>query len=203
MRPAWLSLGWTLAVTPLAAQATVRLTAGATLSTPLIQDGSVLTRLTPTLAPDVGIALSYPTGAGGYRVLLEGDVRHAGLNAVNNDPNDPEYRSKDHIGTLTTVDALLLVEGHVRGQLRWQAGGGAVFYRPGQQEGVFQDGGTHRWVVALGLAWVHPIGPRWNLLAQGRVDHQEFTTQVLVDRGYGQSQSVQRITLQLGLERPL
>lgn len=203
MRPAWLCLGWTLAITPLAAQATVRLAAGATVSTPLIQDGALLTQLTPALAPDVSIALSYPTGAGGYRVLLETDVRHAGLNAVDNDPNEPDYRSKDHIGSLTTIDALVLVEGHVRWGLRWQAGGGAVFYRPGQREGVFQDGGTQRWVIAAGLVWTHPMGPHWNLLAQGRVDHQGFTTRLLVDRGYGESQSVQRVTLQLGVERRL
>jgi hypothetical protein len=202
MRPAWLSLGWTLAITPLAAQATVRLAAGATMSTSLIQDGSLFSRLTPTVAPDVSLAVSYPTGPG-YRVVLEADLRHAGLDAVDNDPREPDYQFKDRIGSLTTVDALLLVEGQVFGPLRWQAGGGVVFYRPGEREGVFQDGGTHRWVIAGGLAWTHPMGPRWNALVQGRVDHQGFTTPTLVDRGYGESQSVQRLSLQLGVERRL
>ena len=203
MRLAWPTLGLMLASTSLSAQAAVRLTGGATWSTALVQDGSVLTRLTPAIAPDIGVALSYPTGGGGYRVSLEADVRHAGLNAVNNDPDDPAYGSKDHIGTLTTIDALLQVDGRVRGELRWQVGGGEVFYRPGQQEGVFQDGGTHRWVIDAGLIWSHRLAAQMNLIAVARVDHQEFTADVLINRGYGQSQSVQRVSLQLGLEHTL
>ena len=59
----------------------------------------------------------------------------------------------DQLAPVATVTTLLLAEGAVRGALRWQVGGGAMFYRPTERQGVFQDGGTQRWMLAGGLVW--------------------------------------------------
>jgi hypothetical protein len=179
---------------PLGAQARVRVSAGATFSSKLVDDGVLSESLQSAIAPTLGAALSVPTGKGPYRIVLEADVHHGNLTV--DDGTD-----QGTFGSLTTVDALLLFEGPVRGPIRWQVGGGTIFYEPQSRTGLFQKGGTQRWLVAGGLTWSHPLSPAMSLVAVGRVDAHEFTTSTLIAHGYGQSQRVFRAGLQLGLER--
>jgi hypothetical protein len=183
---------------PLGAQAAVRLSAGATYSSALIDDGVLSTKLRPAIAPTVGLGLSYPTGKGPYRVLAEVTYARSPLNVVATD--NPSH---DQLAAVATITTLALVEGPVGGALRWQAGGGAVFYRPTERQGVFQNGGTHRWVIAGGLMWTRALTAATDLLITGRIDAHNFTTNVLQARGYGASQSVQRFGLLVGVNRRL
>ena len=181
---------------PLAAQTAGQFSAGITVSGPLVRDGVLLTTLRPTVAPTIGIAFALPTGTGPYRALVEVHYARATLRVT-----DTEFGTTDDIGTLATIDAVALGEGPITGALRWQAGGGAIFYRPSDNQGVFLDGPIHRWLLAAGIVWTHPLGPHLRLLVNGRVDSHTFTTAVLQARGYAGSQGVPRFGLHLGLER--
>lgn len=195
MRSLLVLLAASLGVVPLAAQATVRLSAGATYSSALVDDGVLTTKLRPAIAPTVSVAVSYPTGKGPYRVLIEGSFARAPLNVTDN------AGDHDQLAAVASVTALVLAEGPIRGSLHWQAGGGAIFYRPSQDQGIFQDGGARRWLLAGGLVWLHPLTARMDLLVTGRVDTQEFTTGTLQALGYGSEQSVQRFALLIGVNR--
>jgi hypothetical protein len=94
-----------------------------------------------------------------------------------------------------------MAEGPLVGQLRWQVGGGAIFYQPSANQGVFLDGPVQRWMVAGGLTWTHRLSPQMRLLVQGRVDSHTFTTDVLIARDYAGSQGVRRVGLHFGVER--
>ena len=185
---------------PLASQATVRLSAGATYSSALIDDGVLSTKLRPAIAPTVGLGVSYPTGKGPYRVLAEVSYARSALNVIS---TGAASGSSDQLAAVATITTLVLAEGAVRGGLRWQVGAGAVFYSPTQREGVFQNGGTHRWVLAGGVLWSHPLTTTMDLLITARADAHTFTTDVLQARGYGESQSVERLGLLFGVNRRL
>jgi hypothetical protein len=183
---------------PLASQATVRLSAGATYSSALIDDGVLSTKLRPAIAPTVGLGVSYPTGKGPYRVVAEVSYARSALNVITTGAV-----SSDQLAAVATITTLVLAEGAVHGGLRWQVGGGAMFYSPTERQGVFQNGGTRRWVLAGGVVWSHPLTATMDLLVTGRVDAHTFTTDVLQARGYGESQSVERLGLLFGVNRRL
>jgi hypothetical protein len=181
---------------PLAAQAAVQLTAGLTSSGTLVTDGVLGKTLQPAIAPTVGLTIAIPTGKGGYRALFEAHYATSSLRVT-----DIDLNTTSDYGSLATIDALLMAEGPLVGQLRWQVGGGAIFYRPSASQGVFLDGPVQRWLVAGGLTWTHTLSPTMRLLVQGRVDSHTFTTDILVARNYAGSQGVRRGGLHLGVER--
>lgn len=181
---------------PLAAQTSGQLSLGLTASGALVTDGVLRVTLRPTIAPTIGIAFAIPTGKGPYRALIEAHYARSSLHA-----NDMDFGTTDNIGSLTTIDALIMAEGPVTGALRWQAGGGAIFYRPAENQGVFLDGPTRRWLLAGGVVWTHPLSPGMRLVVTGRVDSHTFTTDILQARNYAGTQGVQRFGLHVGVER--
>lgn len=185
-----------LGTAPLAAQTSGQLTAGLTSSGTLVTDGVLRTTLRPTIAPTIGIAIAIPTGKGPYRARFEAHYARSTLRAT-----DVDFGTTDDIGSLTTIDALVMVEGPLAGAFRWQVGGGAIFYQPAQNQGVFLDGPTHRWLLAGGFTWTHALSPHLRLLVNGRVDSHTFTTDILVARNFAGSQGVQRLGLYAGVER--
>ena len=186
----------TVGTTPLAAQTGVQLTAGVTSSGILVSDGVLRTKLRPAIAPTIGIAIAIPTGKGPYRAVLAAHYSRSSLRVT-----DTDFGTTDDLGTLATIDALVMAEGPIAGALRWQFGGGAIFYRPSANQGVFLDGPSHRWLIAGGLAWSHTLSPHLHLVVDGRVDSHTFTTDVLVARHYAGAQGVQRFGLHFGVER--
>jgi hypothetical protein len=185
------------AVTPLAAQATVQLTAGATYSTPLVDDGILDTKLRPATAPTVGLAVAIPTGTGPYRALLEGHYSRSRLKVTEGSG------ATDQLSSVGVLDALLMLEAPIRGGIRARIGGGAIFYQPSERQGVFLNGAAHRWIIAGELFGTRRLTDRMNLLLTGRIDYHEFNTSLLRARGYGGNQSVQRYALSIGVERKL
>jgi hypothetical protein len=190
------AVAWTA---PLAAQSALRLSAGATYSSALIDDGVLSTKLRPAIAPTVGLGIAIPTGKGPYRVVAEVSYARSALKVISTTGTG----DNDQLAAVATVTALILAEGALRGAFRWQVGGGAVFYRPTERQGVFQIGGRRRWMLAGGVVWRHPLTATMDLLVTGRVDAHAFSTDVLQARGYGESQSVQRFGLLLGVSRRL
>lgn len=180
---------------PVSGQTAVQLTAGATSSGVLISDGVLHTKLQPAIAPTVGIALALPTGKGSYRVRLEARYSRSTLKVTTT------AGETDNLSSLATIDALVIAEGPLIGAVRWQAGGGALFYRPSDNQGVFLAGPTQRWQVMGGAIYSTPITPQITLLINGRIDAHLFLTDVLRARNYAGSQGVRRFSLQVGIER--
>ncbi|MGH7584323.1 MAG: hypothetical protein ACREL5_13965 [Gemmatimonadales bacterium] len=172
----------------------MRIAAGAVSSSALVNDDIESTMLRPKLAPELSIAASVPTGRGGFRLILEGDYARSTLDVV--EPTETSL-----LAPVTVMTGLLLFEGPLIANLRWQLGGGAVFYRSSERQGIFQDGTTQRWLVAGGLTWDHPVAAGTTLLVTGRIDTQEFITSAMRRYGYTGQQNVRRGAVLIGVER--
>lgn len=197
MRP-WLSviLGLTF-LHPAGAQRTVRLALGATWTSDLTHDAILdNTVLKLAVAPSATVGVAFPVNAAGtYRLVME-----AGYGTSKMTASDSTGGTSD-LGSVATITTTAMVDGHLRGALRWQAGAGILFYRPASHSGVFLEGPVHRYVATGGLSWTRPITPDLNLLVLGRYSFQEFITPILVARGYSSYQTVHRLGLHLGVER--
>jgi hypothetical protein len=188
-----LLLGALLAA-PAGAQMTVRLTAGVTMGTPLVEDvlgGPV--SLGTGLPPTIALSVTHPIGAK-YRAMVEARAGR-GPRQVDDDG------TSDDLGTLTTVGIMALVDGPVAGAVRWELGAGVMSYRPADRDGVFSQGGPSPWIIGGGLTWTRPIGASLDLLAAARYDFHQFRTRQLESRGYTQFQTVHRLGLGIGIER--
>lgn len=182
---------------PVAAQRTVRVALGGTWSSDLARD-AVLdnTVLKLAVAPGGLLGVAIPiTPNGGYRLLIEAGYASASLSASSDAGNAGD------LGRVATISTVAMLDGAIHGALRWQAGGGLLFYRPASKAGVFLDGGLRRYQVAGGMSWNHPITPSLSVLILGRYSFHEFITPILVSRGYSSYQSVHRAGLQVGVER--
>ena len=193
-------LPWILGLTllhPAGAQRTMRLALGVTRSTDLARD-AVLdnTALKLGLAPSATVGLAFPINAAGtYRLVMEAAYGTSKMTAT-----DSTGGTSD-LGSVATITVRAMLDGRVRGALRWQAGAGILFYRPASRSGVFLNGAPHRYLVTGGMSWTHPLTADLNLLLLGRYSFQEFITPILVTRGYSSYQSVHRLGLHVGVER--
>ena len=197
MRP-WLPviLGLTL-LHPAGAQRTVRLTLGATRSSDLAHDAILdNTVLKLAVAPSATIGVAVPiNAAGSYRLVMEAAYGTSKMTA-----GDSNGGTSD-LGSLATITTRAMVDGHLRGAVRWQVGAGMLFYRPANHSGVFLEGPTHRYLATAGMSWSRPITRGLDLLVLGRYSFQEFITPILVTRGYSSYQTVHRLGLHVGVER--
>ncbi|MES2306946.1 MAG: hypothetical protein V4558_15700 [Gemmatimonadota bacterium] len=176
------------------AQAALRLSAGAVVSTPLVRDdlGGPIT-LKPAIAPTLAVAVSHDVGLG-YRLQLEGAIGSSTLKVTDNGVND-------ELGALRTMSLTLLLDGPIGHSLRWQAGGGALLYRPAEKFGVFLDDSPTRWLLAAGASWSRPLNAAYSVVVNARYNYSTFTTKHLDQIGYSQFTTVQRVGLFAGVER--
>ena len=176
------------------AQTLVRVSAGATASSRLVEDflGGPITVTQAVPLPTLALQLSH-TLPSGYRLGIEGRLTSGGTEVTDNGVTDD-------LGTLRTVTVMALADGPLRGALRWQAGVGTVLYRPAVETGLWSRGGAARWLVGGGLTWTRPLGSV-DLVVGGRYDFHPFTTPRLDADGYAGYQAVHRVGLTLGLER--
>lgn len=183
-----------LGVGEASAQAAIRLSAGAVVSTPLVRDelGGPIT-LKAAVAPTIAIAVSHDVGLG-YRLQLEGAVGSSTLKVTDNGVNDD-------LGALRTMSLTMLLDGPIGHSLRWQAGGGALLYRPAEKFGVFLNDSPTRWLLAAGMSWSRPLNTAYSLVVNGRYNFSTFTTKRLDQIGYSQFTTVQRVGLLAGVER--
>lgn len=193
-------LPWILGLTllhPAGAQRTVRLALGMTRSGDLAHDATLdNTVLKLALAPGATIGLGLPiNSAGTYRLIIEGTYGTSAMSAT-----DSTGGSSD-LGSVATITTSAMLDGQVRGALRWQAGAGILLYRPAEHRGVFLEGAVHRYLLSAGMSWSHPLTPDLSVLVLGRYSFQEFITPTLVARGYSSYQSVHRLGVHLGVER--
>ncbi len=185
-------------VSPVAGQATVRLTVGATYSSTLARDQIVADRdlyLHTAVAPTIAAGVALSTGSD-FRVIVEGQYAHSSIYMT-------EDSARANLWGLGTASIVALLDGPLARHIRWQAGGGRIFYHSAQRTGLFADGNPGAWLFAVGASWTHPVGPGLAALATVRYTIHDFTTNALRASGFQQSQSVNRVGLMLGLERQL
>jgi hypothetical protein len=176
------------------AQTRVRVSAGVTASSTLVNDvvGGPVTVEQAVPLPTVALQLAH-TLSSGYRLGVEGRFTSGAVEVTDN-------AVTDELGTVRTLSVMALADGPIRGALRWQAGVGAMLYRPTEEVGIWSRGGASRWLVGGGVTWTRPLGSL-DLVVGGRYDFHPFTTPRLDADGYGGYQAVHRVGLTLGIER--
>ena len=183
-----------VAAGPLPAQTDYYARAGAIWASTLVRDVlvtevTVQQSIAPMVAVGAGMSISP-----GYRAGLEATFASGGYSA-NQDGADTD------LGTLRTASVMLGLDGPIVPTLRWRVGLGGLFYLPSEDSGIFLEGGPIRFVAGAGADWRHPVMSRWDLMVSARYDLHRFTTDELEQRGFSQAQSVNRVSLSVGLAR--
>ena len=169
---------------------------GAIGASNLIRD-VIVTEITvrPSIAPMVALGASLPIGPG-FRAGLEATLASGGYHST-------EAGVDTDLGTLRTGSLMANLEGPLWSQVRWRAGLGALLYWPSDETGIFQQGGTTRWVAGAGADYRRPALRNWDLMASLRYDYHRFITDELELRDFSQTQAVSRVSLSVGLARSL
>ena len=147
-----------------------------------------------SIAPMIALGATLPIGPLGYRVGLEGTVASGKFHSS-------ESGSDTDLGTVRTATLLLGVEGPIFRAFRWHAGVGGIKYWPADEEGIFQAGGTTRFLAGADVDYRRPVLPKWDLMTTLSYDFHRFTTDALEARGFGQTEGVSRVALSVGLSR--
>jgi hypothetical protein len=72
-----------------------------------------------------------------------------------------------------------------------------------EETGIFQQGGTTRWLAGAGADYRRPALANWDVMASLRYDYHRFITDELELRDFSQAQAVSRVSLSVGLARSL
>ena len=169
---------------------------GAIGASNLIRD-VIVTEITvrQSIAPMVALGASLPIGPG-FRAGLEATLASGGYHST-------EDGVDTDLGTLRTGSLMANLEGPLWNQVRWRAGLGALLYWPSEETGIFQQGGTTRWVAGAGADYRRQALRNWDLMASLRYDYHRFITDELELRDFSQTQAVSRVSLSVGLARSL
>jgi hypothetical protein len=151
--------------------------------------------LRQSIAPMVALGASLPIGPG-FRAGLEATLSSGSYHSTEDDVDTD-------LGTLRTGSMMAHLEGPIWGPVRWRAGLGALVYWPSDETGIFQQGGTTRWLAGAGADYRRAALSRWDLLASVRYDYHRFITDELERRDFAQTQAVSRVSLSVGLARSL
>ena len=198
MKTSLLVLLLVAAAAPLQAQLDYYARIGATGSSALVRD--VLFEPFETsqgLAPTLVAGVSVPVGTEN-RLGIEASLVSGSLSASTESGEDDV-----DLGRLTTLSAMANAEGTIYGPFRWRVGIGLIQYMPSEEAGLFAQGGPVRYFVGGGLDFRRPTFGSWDLMISARYDFHRFTTDELRDRGFTQTQGVQRGSLTFGLARTL
>jgi hypothetical protein len=147
-----------------------------------------------SIAPMIALGASLPIGTQGYRVGLDGTL-------VSGKFHSRESGSNTDLGTLRTATLMLGLEGPMHKGFRWHVGAGGITYWPADDEGIFRDGGTTRFLAGAGVDYRRPVLPKWDLMTTLSYDFHRFSTDALDARGFAQTQGVSRVSLSVGLSR--
>ena len=168
--------------------------AGVTWSSTLVEDeiqpGEPIT-LKAGLAPTLVLGASLPFSPHN-RVGLE-------LALARSDAEVDDAGATSTLTRLTTATITAGFDGRVADSLRWRAAFGALKYLPGEETGVFREGGPWRWVAGAGLDWSRPLSDRLSLLAAVRYDYHRFTTDALRETGFANPEAVHRVAVSVGV----
>jgi hypothetical protein len=167
---------------------------GLTGSTELVRDRLFQEiEVRPGLAPTLVLGAALPF-APAYRAGLEATLTTSGYDVREQDTDSD-------LGTLRTIGLVLGIDGPVMGRLGWRGGFGLIRYLPSQEEGIFLQGGSTRFLVGGGIDFRPALMRKWDLMLSLRYDFHRFTTEELDARRFTGSQGVQRISASIGLAR--
>jgi hypothetical protein len=167
---------------------------GLTVATKLLRDDVIQEIETRQgLAPTLVIGGSLPI-APAYAVGLEASLTTSGYHSE-------EGTLETDLGTLRTGSVLLNLSGPIWGRFEWRGGAGLIRYWPAEEEGMFAQGGTTRFLAGGGLDYLPHFSGKWNLMVSLRYDFHHFTTDELRERDFSGTQGVQRISASIGLAR--
>jgi hypothetical protein len=184
-------------VTAGALPAQVRVTArlGATWSSTLAEDeiGTPI-EVETGIAPTLSLGASIVSGKK-YRLGLETILTSSPVEATD------DFGTTD-LGGLRTLTLLATAGGAamVTG-LHWQLGIGVIKYLPGEEEGLFRQGGPAEITGTFLAEFRRALNPDWEWTVGARYGFHRFITQELESRGYSRGQSVHRIGLEAGISR--
>ncbi len=178
------------------AQTTVHARLGLTGATDLVTDRitreiNVRQNLAPTLLVGATMAVSPRLNAG-----VELSLGTGGVDAT-------EAGQRFDLGTLRTGTLTIGVDGPLVWELRWRAGVGVLKYWPGEDTGIFAQGGPTDYLLAGGIDYRRALTLDWAIVAGLRYDYHRFSTDALQARGFSQSQQVHRFGLLIGIARAL
>ena len=157
-------------------------------NTALLEPITVEAGIAPILALGASLPFS-PHNRVGLELALahsDGEVDDAGVAST--------------LTSLTTATLTAGFDGQVVDSLRWRAAFGALKYLPGEETGVFREGGPWRWVAGAGLDWSRPLSDRLSLLAAVRYDYHRFTTDALREAGFANPEAVHRVAVSVGVQ---
>jgi len=155
----------------------------------IIEEVEVRQNLAPTLALGASLPIA-PLYRAGLEVMLTSSGYHAS-----------EAGTSTDLGTINTGSITLGLNGPVSGRLSWRAGAGLLGYWPKEEEGIFLQGGTTRFLAGIGLDYHASVSSRWDIIGSLRYDYHRFSTEELEARGFSQTQGVQRISATVGIAR--
>lgn len=171
---------------------------GITGSTQLVRD--VLFEPIATeagLAPSLFAGASFPLSPN-LRAGVEGAVARGSLSGSSESGEEADA----DLGGVTMLTGMVSLEGPLAiPPLRWRVGGGLIRYTAEEELGAFAQGGATRYIVGAGVDFRRRSFGSWDLMLSARYDFHRFTTDELRDRGFTQSQSVQRGSLSIGFAR--
>ena len=167
---------------------------GLTVATNLLRDVVVREiHVRQSIAPTLAMGASLPI-APTYRLGLEGTLASSGYHST-------EGNTETGLGTLRTWSVILGLDGPIWRSLHWQAGPGLIGYWPTEDQGIFLQGGSTRFLVGAGVDYRRPVLPQWELTVALRYDFHRFTTDELTAREFRGTQGVQRVSASVGLAR--
>jgi hypothetical protein len=180
-------------VTGLHAQLEYHVRLGAVGASNLLRD-AIVDEITvrQSIAPMLALGATLPLGTRGYRVGLEGTLASGKFHSS-------ESGSETSLGTLRTATLQLGLDGPIYQAFRWHVSAGGIKYWPADNEGIFREGGTSRFLAGGGADYRRPLLPKWDLMASLSYDYHRFSTDELDARGFSQTQGVSRISLSVGL----
>lgn len=182
---------------PALGQGQVYARAGMTWSSTLVRDVILTPIVTkPGLAPTLFLGGELPFGKG-YWVGIELSAGTSSLTTTT--PSQPGSALDQ--GRIWTTGALLNLSGDVTPGLRWRAGLGALRYSGPSDAGLFAEGGTTRALFGAGLDYQLGHNRSWAPTLSARYDYHRFSTRELRTQGFGLEQSVQRLSLSVGMTR--
>lgn len=200
MRPPRLALllaASAAAAAPATGQTTLRISAGMTAGTALVQD-RIFSRdveVGQTPAPTVALRITRG-GVAGVRVGAEVRVAASKLEITD------RFGTRDD-GSFRTAAITATADGPLFGGIRWEAAGGIIKYLPAEEQGIFGRGGPGPWTIGAGASWGRPLGGRTGLVISLRYDLHPFNSEAMQGHGFSGDQRVHRAGLAVGIERIL
>jgi hypothetical protein len=166
---------------------------GAVWAAPLLHDNIAGQEITTqqSIAPMVRIGAGLPVapkvGAG-----LEAAVAWGGYSA--------DYAgSSTDLGNITTLSFLANLNGPIAQRLRWRVGIGMIGTIPGEDAGIFLQGGSWNALFSAGVDYYVPLKPKFDLMIGARADTHTLTPGQTTLVGFSGTQWVPRVSLGVGL----